>query len=170
MASHPWNHSFSISLAIGSWLKKNSQRWHLLVRTSSEVFVMLVVVVRSLLCWLLLLLRFRATFSCHWHSTLASQVCESLHRLWALPWLLSIALIFRLIFSASDTVLRGHFLLTSVFYLTHLPHIFATTFFYQGLPGSRQFFLEVCRASCWSLKYWPSPYACLIHSNLQSWY
>ena len=24
--------------------------------------------------------------SCHWHSTQASQACEGLHQLWALPW------------------------------------------------------------------------------------
>ena len=38
-------------------------------------------------------LRFRATFSCHRHQTLASQARESLHRLWALPWLLLAALV-----------------------------------------------------------------------------
>ena len=48
-------------------------------------------------------------------------------------------------FTASATVLSGYFLPTGVFYLTLLPHIFATTCFYQGLSGSRQFFLEVCR-------------------------
>ena len=48
----PWSHSFSMSLAIGSWLNKNSQRWYLL----QEVFVILVVFLHSLLflwCWLL---------------------------------------------------------------------------------------------------------------------
>ena len=38
---------------------------------------------------------------------------------------------------------------------------------YQGFPGSRQFFLEVCRASCWALKHWPGPSVGLIHSNPQ---
>ena len=28
---------------------------------------------------------FLAIPSCHWHSTLASQTCEGLHQLWALP-------------------------------------------------------------------------------------
>ena len=37
-------------------------------------------------------LRFRTTFPCHRHSNLASQVREGLHQLWALPWLLSVAL------------------------------------------------------------------------------
>ena len=41
---------------------------------------------------------------------------------------------------------------------------------YQGLPGSRQFFLEVCRASYWSSKHRPGPSVCLIHSNPQSSY
>ena len=35
------------------------------------------------------------------------------------------------------------------------PNIFDTTCFYQGLTGSRQFFLEVCRASWWSSKHRP---------------
>ena len=39
---------------------------------------------------------------------------------------------------------------------------------YQGFPGSRQFFLEVCRASYWSSKHRPGPSVCLIHSNPQS--
>ena len=51
------------------------------------------------------------------------------------------------VLAASATALSGHFLPTGVFYLTFLPNIFGTTCFYQGLPGSRQFFLGVCRAS-----------------------
>ena len=47
----------------------------------------------------------------------------ALHQLWALPWLLSIALLFCHIFTASATVLSGHFLCKGVFYLTLLPHI-----------------------------------------------
>ena len=38
-------------------------------------------------------LHFRATFPCHRHSTLASQAREGLHQLWALPWLLLVALL-----------------------------------------------------------------------------
>ena len=38
-------------------------------------------------------LHFQATFPCHQHSTPASQAHEGLHRLWALPWLLSFALL-----------------------------------------------------------------------------
>ena len=51
-------------------------------------------------------------------------------------------------FTASAMVLSGHFLPTGVFYLMLLPKIFGTTCYHQGLPGSRQFFLEVCRT--WS--------------------
>ena len=50
-------------------------------------------------------------------------------------------------FSARATVLMRHFLPMGVFYLTLLPHIFDTTCFFQSLPGSRQFFLEVFRAA-----------------------
>ena len=39
----------------------------------------------------------------------------------------------------------GIFLFTGVFYLKLLPNIFGTTCFYQGLPGSLQFYLEVYR-------------------------
>ena len=46
---------------------------------------------RSLPHWRFL--RFRATFPCHRHSTLASQAREGLHQLWALPWLLLVALL-----------------------------------------------------------------------------
>ena len=54
---------------------------------------------------------------------------------------------FRYLLTASAMVLSGHFLPTGVFYLTLLPNIFGTTCFYQGFPGSRQLFLEICRAS-----------------------
>ena len=75
---------------------------------------------------------------------------------------------FRYLLTASAMVLSGHFLPTGVFYLTLLPDIFGTTCFYQGLPGSQQFFLEVCRASYWSSKHRPGPSVCLIRSNSQS--
>ena len=39
---------------------------------------------------------------------------------------------------------------------------------YQHFPGSRQFFLEVCRASYWSSKRRPGACVCLIHSNPQT--
>ena len=41
---------------------------------------------------------------------------------------------------------------------------------YQGFPGNRHFFLEVCRASYWSSKDTPGPSVCLIYSNPQSLY
>ena len=69
---------------------------------------------------------------------------------------------------ASATVLSGHFLPTGVFYLALLHRHF--TCVYQGLPGSRQFFSEVFRASYWSLKHRPDQSVCLIHSNPQSSY
>ena len=45
---------------------------------------------------------------------------------------------------------------------------FQTTCFYQGILGSQQLFLEICRASYWSSKQRPGPSACLIHRNPQS--
>ena len=64
-------------------------------RTSSEVFVMLVVVIlHSLL------------FFIHWCFYI-SEAREGLHQLWALPWLLSIAFAFPS--TASATVLNGAF-------------------------------------------------------------
>ena len=61
----------------------------------------------------------------------------------------------------------GFFLPTGVFYLTLLPDIFDTTSLHQGLPGSRQFFLKVFRASCWSSKHRLDPSVCLSHNNPQ---
>ena len=52
---------------------------------------------------------------------------------------------FRYLLTVSATVLSGYFLPTGVIHLTLLHRHF--TCIYQGLPGSRQFFLEVCRAS-----------------------
>ena len=72
---------------------------------------------------------------------------------------------FRYLLTASATVLSGHFLPTGVFYLMLLLNIFGTTCVYQGFPGSRQLFLEICRASYWSSKHRPGPSVCLIHSN-----
>ena len=71
-------------------------------------------------------LRFRTTFPCHRHSTLASQAREDLHQLWVLSWLLRLLYFCLFIFTASATVLSGHFSPTDVFYLAFLPHIFDT--------------------------------------------
>ena len=79
---------------------------------------------------------FQATLPCHWHSILASQTSESLHQLWALPGLLSIAFSFSS--TSSATVLSGHFLPRGVFYLTLLPNIFGSSpTFWHNLLLSR---------------------------------
>ena len=50
-----------------------------------------------------------------------------------------------------------------VFFALHSSPTFGTTCFYQGFPGSRQFFIEGCRASHWGSKQtWP---ICLFGSN-----
>ena len=74
--------------------------------------------------------RFRATFSCHRHSILDSQAREGLQQLWALPWLLLVAL---LLPGLSVTVLPralrfwlGIFYPEVFFYLALLFHIFDT--------------------------------------------
>ena len=86
-----------------------------------------------------------------------------LRQLWALPWLLLIALLFHHIFTTSATVLSGIFYPQVFFTLRSFP-TFSTTCFYQGFPGSWQFFLEGCRASHWSLKHRPGPSVCLNHT------
>ena len=106
---------------------------------------------------------FQAFLPCHRHSTLASQTCESLHQLWALPWLPLITFSFSS--TASATILSEHCLPTGVFYLTLLPHIFAQPAFIKVSVGAGSYFLESCRASYWSLKHRPSPSVCFIHSN-----
>ena len=125
------------------------------------LFIFYVYLHLSMLFILLLLffIHFLATLSCHRHSILASQAREGLHQFWALPWVLLIAFSFSS--TASAMVLSGHFLPVGVFYFTLLLDIFGTTCFYQGLPGSPQFFLEVCRASYWSSKHRPGPSVCL---------
>ena len=96
-------------------------RWYLR-ENLQEVFVMLVVV---FIYPLLRFLRFRATFPCHLHSTLASKACEGLPQLLDLPWLLSVALLlpgfsFASLshFFASASVLSGHFLPPQAFFTT----------------------------------------------------
>ena len=61
-------------------------------------------------------------------------------------------------FTASATVLSGHFLPTGVFYLTLLHRHF--TYVYQGIAGSRQLFFEFCSVSCWSSKHRLGPSVC----------
>ena len=75
---------------------------------------------------------------------------------------------FRYLLTASATVLSGYFLSIGVFYLTLLPNIFRTACFYQDFAGSRQLFLDICRASYWSSKHRRGLSVCLIYSNPQS--
>ena len=56
-----------------------------------------------------------------------------------------------------------------LFTLHYFPK-FDTTCFYQGFPGSRQFFLEGCRASHWGSKHRPDPFFCLKHTVLSKRY
>ena len=138
-------------------LNKNSQRWYLLGRTYSEVFVMLVAVLHSLLflwCWLLFFIHccFCDAGCCSLFITFRrhpSPFCE-----------LSPGFYTHFIFLAQ--LIAGRFTTLSSqpfralllqFYLEHygferafftrrrflpyiLSHIFDTTCFYQGLPGS----------------------------------
>ena len=75
---------------------------------------------------------------------------------------------FRYLLKASATVLIGHFLPTSAFYLTLLPDIFGTICFIKVSMGAGSYFLESCRGSFWSLKHRHGLSVCLIHSNPQS--
>ena len=56
------------------------------------------------------------------------------------------------------------------FYLTLLHRYFWLNLHLSRSPRSRQFFLEVCRASYWSSKHRPDPSVCSILSNLQKIY
>ena len=130
---------------------KNSQLWCLLGRTSGG-FAMLIFI-------LLLLLFFICRFSSLvFFSTSSLTLPRTIARFLDPFCIFSpahrrvicdtfIFQPFHYLLTASATVLSGHFLPTGVFYLTLLPKIFGTTCFYQGLPGSQQFFLEVCRVS-----------------------
>ena len=86
-----------------------------------EVFVMFVVVV--------VILRFRASVPCYRHSTLVSQAREGLHQLWALPWLLSVALLlpgfFLRVLRRALRFWAGVFYPQAFFCLELLPHILA---------------------------------------------
>ena len=91
-----------------------------------EVFVMLLLVV-VLPHWRLL--RFWAAFPCHQHSTLASRAHKGLHQLWALPWLLSVALLlpgfFLRVLRRALRFWAGVFYPQAFFCLELLPHILA---------------------------------------------
>ena len=112
----------------------------------------------------LMSLHFRATSPCHRHSgTVKGSTSSELY-----PGYFRLLLPFHLPRTLQFWV--GIFYPQTLFTLRSFLDIFDTTCFYQGFPGSRQFFLEVCRASCWSSKHRPGPSVCLIHSNPQSSY
>ena len=157
----PWGycqmmlHPFDVSRDRGLTLTKTHSDCTLLGRTSSEVFVMLVVVFHSFLFFILLFF-----FICCCSSLVSRLLC---HATGTPPWLLRHVKAstssepypgyFRLplLFSStmSATVLSRHFFSQRHFLpYTPSPTYFDPTCFYQGLPGSRQFFLEVCMASC----------------------
>ena len=129
----------------------------------------LFVVVYSVLLFILLLLFF---ISFPGYFTMSPAVQPGFSGPWRPPPALSsIPITFDcLAFSstANATVLSGGFFTHRRF----LPYALSPTFssVYQGLPGSQQFFLEVCRVLYWSWKHRPSPSVCLIHSNPQSSY
>ena len=66
--------------------------------------------------------------------------------------------------TASPTDLREHLLLPGVFTLHSFPPFGTTCFFFQGFPGSRQSFLEVCRIFHWCSKHKPGPSVSLNHT------
>ena len=131
----------------------------LLGRTSSEVFFMLIVVVHSFCC------QFCSSFCCSLfvdflHSHLLFHIIPHPSVDYCRVFTLILYFQpspsqrylqhfhfqpFRYLLTASATVLSGHFLPTDVFYLMLLHQHF--TCVYQGFTGSRQFFLEICRAS-----------------------
>ena len=155
--------SFIIMVTSNHFLKskfKNYQRWHLLGRTSGgfcDVDLHFVVVV--ILHFVVVVVLHLSMFFIH-----IFFLTSSLNLPWTIVRFLDsfctfslahhivirdtfIFQLFRYLLTARATVLSEHFLPTGIFYLTLLPNIFGTTCFYQGFPGSRQLFLESCRAS-----------------------
>ena len=53
---------------------------------------------------------------------------------------------------------------SQTFFISHSFRTFGTTCFYQGFPGSQQFFFKGCRASNRGSKHRPSPSVCLNHT------
>ena len=133
---------------------KTSSDGTLLERTSSEIFVMLVVhSVLHLHCAVVLSL-----FPSN------SAMLPVLHAVfsgsWRPPPALSSALatfdcLCFFINCGRYGFERAFFTHRRFFTLRSFPHIFDSTCVYQGLPGSPQFFLDVFRASCWSSKHRP---------------
>ena len=104
----------------------------------------------------------QAAFPCHRRSTLASQTREGLHQHWLCPDYFRLRFLFLLPWALRFYV--GVFYPQAFFILRSFTDIFDSTCVYQGLPGSRQFFLEVCRASYWLLETQTRP-MCLFDSQ-----
>ena len=84
-------------------------------------------------------------------------------------WLATLSFLTNPFYRCSAGALRfwvGIFYLQAFFTLRSFTDIL--TCVYQGFPGSRQFFLEVCRSSYGSSKHRSGPSVCLIHSNPQT--
>ena len=134
--------------------------------------------VRYLWCWLLLLFFINFCFSCYF--AMPATLDLGFWGPWRPPPALSstLATFDCLCFFSSIQALRfwlGIFYPQASFTLRSFPNIFDSTCVYQSLPGSRQFSLEVCRASSWSSKHKPGPsvyliFCYLIYSNPQPWY
>ena len=85
-------------------------------------------------------LRFRAIFPCHRHSTPASQAREGLHRLWliwALRWLLSVALSFARLFTSQFYRERYGFEWAIFSHRCFLPYAPSPTFLEQFVTQMR---------------------------------
>ena len=69
-------------------------------------------------------------------------------------------------FAIVSRVLRilESFFYSQAFFTLHSFPTFGTTYFYQGFPGSRQFFLKSSRVSHWGSKHRLDPSACLNHT------
>ena len=155
----------------------------LLERTSSEVFVMLVVHFWSSLCCCCILICRCSSFCCciFSFSSRRHPSQRSVDYRWGFytPFYTFSPAHHRVIrdtfifwpfhLATSATALNGHFLPTCIFYLALLHQHFNLRL--QGFfPGSPQFFLVVCRASYLSSKHRPGPSVCLIQSNPQTSY
>ena len=126
----------------------------LLERTSSEIFVMLVVHSVLHLHFAVVLSLFPDNFS------MPPVLHSGFSGPWRPPPALSSALatfdcLCFFINRGRYGFERAFFTHRRFFTLRSFPHIFDSTCVYQGLPGSPQFFLDVFRASCWSSKHRP---------------
>ena len=155
----PWGycqmmlHPFDVSRDRGLTLTKTHSDCTLLGRTSSEVFVMLVVVFHSFLFFILLLfficccpsfisrLLYHATGTPPWLlRPVGASTCSELY-----PGYFNCLCLF--IYRGRYGFEWAFFNHTRFFTLFSFLGIFYSTRVYEGLPGGRPFFLEVCRAS-----------------------